>query len=146
METGFALNGIIGLEKQEDAAFGRKGHGHVVRIFNWSYAAPDNPSIQNDNAVITGSPYSDAYMVTAKGNGIRRITASGPDGSGAENLTCDVKAMDYKRQLILIADPPRAAVGETIHLRALVYTTQNGITTGGTDVTDNHTCIPGCVP
>lgn len=108
--------------------------------FSWSYAAPDNPSIQNDNAVITGSPYSDAYMVTAKGNGIRRITASGPDGSGAENLTCDVKAMDYKRQLILIADPPRAAVGETIHLRALVYTTQNGITTGGTDVTDNHTC------
>jgi hypothetical protein len=107
--------------------------------FSWSYASLDNPSIQNDNAVISGYLYSDAYRVTAKGNGTRRITASGPDGSSAENLTCDVKAMNYRRQLILIADPPRAAVGETIHLRALVYTTQNGITTGGTDVTDNRT-------
>lgn len=108
--------------------------------FNWSYASLDNPSLQNDNAVISGYLYGDSYSVTAKGNGTRRITASGPDGSGAENLSCDVKAMDYRRQLILIADPPRAAVGETIYLRALVYTTQNGITTGGTDVTDDHTC------
>ena len=108
--------------------------------FSWSYASSDNPSIQNDNAVISGYLYGDAYSVTGKGNGTRRITASGPDGSGAENLTCDVKSMDYRRQLILIADPPRAAVGETIRLKALVYTTRNGITTGGTDVTDDRDC------
>ena len=108
--------------------------------FNWSYASLDNPSIQNDNAVISGYLYGDSYSVTAKGNGTRRITASGPNGSASENLNCDVKAMDYRRQLVLIADPPRAAVGETIYLRALVYTTRNGITTGGADVTGDRDC------
>jgi hypothetical protein len=90
--------------------------------------------------VISGYLYGDSYSVTAKGNGTRRITASGPNGSGSENLNCDVKAMDYRRQLVLIADPPRAAVGETIYLRALVYTTRNGITTGGADVTGDRDC------
>lgn len=103
--------------------------------FSWSYASPDNPSVQNDNAVIFGYRYSDAFSVTGRGSGTRRITATGPDGSGEATLTCDVRSMDYSRQLLLIADPPRAAVGETIYLRALVYTTRNGITTGGTDVT-----------
>ena len=109
--------------------------------FNWSYASLTNPSIVNDHGAITGQLLGEKYYVSAVGSGTRRITATGPDGSADVNLYCDVTSLGYKRQLLLMADPgPRAVVGETVRLKALVYTTQNGVTTGGTDVTASYDC------
>ena len=109
--------------------------------FNWSYASPANPSLVNDSGAIIGALAGEKYSVYAVGEGVRRITATGPDGSGDISLYCDVTSLGYKRQLLLMADPgPRAVVGETVRLRALVYTTQNGITTGGVDVSSSYDC------
>ena len=133
-------SGTVRIYRQEDryvngsfrpgAAYQQYG-----RHFSWSYASPDNPALQNDLSVIQASLSGDYYYVYGVGSGTRRITATGPDGSTAVNLHCDVHSMNYRRQLLMLADPgPRAAVGQTIHLKTLVYTTQNGITTAGGDV------------
>ena len=110
--------------------------------FSWSYASLDNPSVRNDNAVIAGSLQSNGkYSVVATGSGTRRVSATGPEGSEAQTLSCDVTAMGYFRKLLMIADPgPRAVVGESIRLKVLVYTIQNGITSLSEDVTNKTGC------
>jgi len=109
--------------------------------FNWSYASLTNPSVVNDQGAIIGALSGEKYSVYGVGEGTRRVTATGPDGSGELSLYCDVHSMNYKRQLLLMADPgPRAVVGETVRLKALVYTVQNGVTTGGTDVSASYDC------
>ena len=109
--------------------------------FSWSYASLQDPSVQNDNAVISGTLSGNNYSVKVMGTGTRRVTAVGPDGSSETTLYCDVNAMNYRRQLLMVADPgPRAAVGESVQLKVLVYTTENGVTTGGSDVTTASGC------
>lgn len=109
--------------------------------FSWSYASSQDPSVQNDNAVITGNLSGNNYNVYVRGTGTRRVTAVGPDGSNEASLFCDVTAMNYRRQILMVADPgPRAAVGGSIRLKVLVYTTQNGVTTGGSDVSTSSAC------
>lgn len=95
--------------------------------FQWSSDQPDIASAELAGTLL---------YVEGKGNGTCRITATGPDGSADATLYCDVTAMNYKRQLFLLSDPgPRSVVGETVYLKALVYTTQNGTVTGPQDVT-----------
>lgn len=99
--------------------------------FNWSYYPPGNPSFTNDNSVIVGALNGNNYSIYANGPGSRRITATGEENS----YSCDVLVRDYSRKLILVADRPRARVGELVYLRALLFTTQNGVTSTGEDVT-----------
>lgn len=99
--------------------------------FSWSYCPPGNPSLVNDNSVIIGALSGSNYSIYAQGPGSRRITATGEGYS----YTCDVLVREYSRKLILVADRPRATVGEQVNLRALLFTTRNGITSAGEDVT-----------
>ena len=102
---------------------------------SWSYYSPSNPSVQNDYDVISGYLSGNTYYVTGRGPGTRRVKATTPSG---ESLYCDVTGLGYKRQLLMVSEPgPQATVGETIRLRALVYTVQDGITSGGVDVIDD---------
>jgi len=95
--------------------------------FNWSYTSGG----------ILGVLSGNSYTVAATGSGTSRVTATGPDGTGAQSLYCDVTALGYKRQLLLLASPaPRAAVGQNIYLKARVYSTNSsGITQFEKDVT-----------
>lgn len=127
--------GFIGVKRHEDryvcGVFHQDGGPKQdwSSHFSWSY---------NDDSVIVGSLVNNTYTLFAVGPGSRQVTATGPDGS----LSCNVTVLDNKKKIILVASKARATVGERVTLHALLFTTRDGATSAGEDVTaDGEHCM-----